>query len=133
MDDRRDAWHVYVELTHRYADGVDRGAGAEVAALFTPDGRWDGTEFRIAVLTGTDSLMRHFSVGGDDQHTVHLVHNHLVDEVSASQVVARSYAHALLPRETGLRHLIIGYEDVLTPVDGEWRFAERVLRRGLSY
>ena len=133
MDDQRYAWYAYVELTHRYADGVDRGAGAEVAALFIPDGRWDGTVFSLAVVTGTEALTRHFSPAGDQPASVHLVHNHLVEEVSASRVVARSYAHAMLPRETGLRHLIVGYEDVLKPVDGEWRFAERVLRRGLSY
>lgn len=133
MGDRREAWYSYVELTHRYADAVDRGAGSEVARLFAADGRWDGTDFGLDLLTGSDALTRHFTGTGDQPMSVHLVHNHLLVDMSAAQVTARSYAHALLPRAERIRHMIVGYHDVLKFDGEEWRFGERVLRRGLSY
>lgn len=133
MDDRRDAWYAYVELAHRYADAVDRSSGSEVAELFNADGRWDGTDFGLAVITGREALIHHFAAGSGHPPSVHLVHNPLIVDVSTPRVTARSYTHSLMQRQDRTRHLIVGYTDVLM-VDGDgWRFAERVLHRVLSY
>lgn len=132
MSDHADVWYAYVDLTHRYAEAVDLGAGSRVAELFVADGRWDGSDFRLDVLVGRDALTRHFAGGGDDAASVHLVHNHLVVEATGSTAVASSYAHVIMPREDRVRHLIVRYDDVVTCND-EWRFVERVLRRVLSY
>lgn len=133
MGDRHDVWRSYVELTHRYADAVDRGAGSDVAGLFVADGRWDGTGFGLAALAGRDALIRHFNGGVDPPMSVHLVHNHVVVDASTSKVTARSFTHALSAREDRIRHLIVRYDDVLVLDGDEWRFAERVLGRVLSY
>lgn len=133
MDDHRDAWYSYVELTHRYAAAVDRGAGSEVAGLFVPDGRWDGTDYGLAVLTGSEALTRHFDGSDEQSVSVHLVHNHLVLDVSPSRMTARSCAQTVLRRDGGTRQLIVSYDDVLALDRGAWRFVERVLGRLLSF
>ena len=64
---------------------------------------------------------------------MHLVHNHLLLDVSASETTARSHSWAVLERGDKIRHVIVGYEDVLTDDGSGWQFAERVLRRVVSY
>jgi 16S rRNA U516 pseudouridylate synthase RsuA-like enzyme len=133
MIDGANAWYTYVELTNRYADAVDRGAGSEVAALFAPLGRWDGTAFGLAVLTGGDALTHHFTQTESELSSVHLVSNHLVVDASEMQIAAQSYGLSITSRKGRIRNVIVRYDDLVVPEGGEWRFTERVLGRSLSY
>lgn len=131
MSDHLDLMLVYIELTHRYADAVDRGDGDAVAALFADAGRWDGRDFGLTVVTGSDALVEQFTTS-EPSGSVHLVTNHLVDR-SSSEPRATSYGYSILPRADRVRHLVVRYEDVLVESDGTWRFAERTLRRAVSF
>lgn len=131
MADRLLLTFVYTDLTHRYADAVDRGDGSAVAALFGSPGTWDGREFRLPVISGHEALAAHFEVS-EPTGSVHLVSNHLVVD-AAGQPRATSYAHVVQPRADGVRQLVVRYDDLMIDDDGEWKFAERVLRRAISF
>ncbi|HWL43694.1 MAG TPA: nuclear transport factor 2 family protein [Ilumatobacter sp.] len=130
--DERDIWYAYVDLTHRYAEAVDLNAGLGVAGLFATAGTWDGTSFRLGVLTGRAAIGRHFAGTAETPPSVHLVHNHRLVAVSDTHTVASSYSHAIQTRPDGIRHLVVRYDDVLTLEDG-WRFQSRTLHRGPSF
>ena len=132
MDDNVRITLAYVELTHWYADSVDRGDGEAVAALFGPVGSWDGREFGLTVATGHDELVEHFSTS-EPTGSVHLVSNHLVVDHSSSWPRATSTGHAIIKRNDRVRQVIVRYEDVLVEHGGAWKFADRTLRRAVSF
>lgn len=125
-------WYAYVELTHRYAEAADEGRGSAVAELFGTDGVWDGSAFGLALLQGHAAIRQHFEVAEREFASAHLVTNHRLVEVAESGVLARSYAHAILPGSAHVRQIVVRYDDTLAH-DGEWRFARRVLGRVASF
>jgi hypothetical protein len=131
-----DHWYAYVELTHRYAFGLDADEGRGVADLFTSDGVWDADHLGYGHLTGRDELEGYFAGSeGRAEAMCHLFSNHRIVESTDDTMRATSYVHGVVVRagKDVVRHDVVLYDDELTKVDGEWRFARRTLRRLLDF
>lgn len=131
-----DDWYAYVDLTHRYAFGLDVEGGEGVAEMFTPDGIWDANDLGYGYLEGHDQLRGYFA--GDEgraEAMAHLFANHQVVEASGDTMRARSYVHGIVVRagKDVVRHDVVVYDDRLVRVEDDWRFARRTLRRQLDF
>lgn len=131
-----DEWYAYVQLTHRYAFGLDVEGGQGVARMFTEDGIWDASHLGYGSFAGHDELDAYFA--GDEGRAEamgHLFGNHEILELTDDTLRARCYVHGIVARagKDVARHDLVLYDDRLTRVDGEWRFARRGLRRVLDF
>jgi len=127
--DQLGVWYAYVDLTRRYATAVDENDGRGIADLFADDGTWNGTDYGLPVVTGSEAIARHFTASAGQSTSLHLVHNHRILDSSESDVAGASYSHVIQFRSDRVRHLIVRYDDLLSFRDG-WRFPTRVLHRG---
>lgn len=129
-------WYIYVEMTHRYAFGLDVDNGRGVAEMFTADGIWDASDLGYGYLEGHSELQGYFEVDeGRPEAMAHIFSNHQVLEATGSSMRARAYVHGIVVRggKDVLRHDLVRYDDQLVRVDGEWKFARRTLKRVLEY
>lgn len=129
-------WYAYVQLTHRYAFGLDVQGGHGVAQMFTEDGVWDASQLGYGTFEGHEQLNGYFA--GDEgraEAMAHLFSNHEVLELTDDTMQARSYVHGVVVRAGNelVRHDVVLYDDELTKAGGEWRFARRGLRRVLDF
>jgi 3-phenylpropionate/cinnamic acid dioxygenase small subunit len=123
-------------LVYRYAELIDRGDLDGVAALFE-HATW-GSGTRTERMRGTEQV-RHMYDGVilyDDgtPHTKHVITNLVIEHEGASvEASARSYFTVLQAHDGVLQPIIAGrYHDRFECVDGQWRFAERIIHPDLQ-
>lgn len=123
IDAHRDA---IVDLTVAYSWAVDTGDGESLAALFTPDGKFQGADG--SVTQGAEDLKK-FAVRVHESRPYHLQHiafNHQFRALSASVVEVRSYVHVYTGSADGPQLLGMGtYLDTVEHTSGGWLFKER--------
>ncbi len=117
------------ELLSRYSHAIDRGAPEEFADLFTADGEWEGPggthRGRAQLIELIEAYRRHPDVASSR----HWVSSTVIDEEDG-KVRATSYSLCAALSEDGqgvIAELIGRYHDELVQVDGEWRFARRLI------
>ena len=123
-------------LVYRYAELLDHGDLDGVAALFA-HATW-GSGTRHERMRGTEQVRRMYDgvilyEDGTPQ-TKHVITNLVVEhEDGATQATARSYFTVLQAHDGVLQPIIAGrYHDRFENVDGEWRFAERIIHPDLQ-
>ena len=114
-----------LDLCAAYNWRTDTGDARGVAALFTPDGAWDGPPGRYE---GTDAIVEfneriHELIRG----AMHFNDNHQF-EGDGDRIRHRCSSALHIPSEGGVQIQLMTYEDTLVQVDGAWRFAERINR-----
>jgi 3-phenylpropionate/cinnamic acid dioxygenase small subunit len=121
-------------LVHRYAELLDQGDLDGTAALFAHAtwrsvGRAQPLEGAEAVRRGYDNVILYDGVPS----TKHVISNLTIDVDDAGTATARSYFTVLQGRpDFPLQPVLAGrYEDRFEKVDGQWRFAERVIHPDL--
>jgi 3-phenylpropionate/cinnamic acid dioxygenase small subunit len=123
-------------LVYRYAELIDQGDLDRVASLFE-HATW-GSGTRTERMRGTEQV-RHMYDGvilyeDGTPHTKHVITNLVIDhEEGATQATARSYFTVLHAHDGVLQPIIAGrYHDRFECVDGQWRFAERIIHPDLQ-
>ncbi len=113
-----------LELAARYNYAVDTGAGEAFADTFTAEGVFDGpaghAAGRAALVAFCGELAVQFPGG------MHFTDNHLFDEIGDG-VHHRCFLSFQVPTDSGTDVMLLGYEDDVVKVDGEWRFQTRVV------
>jgi 3-phenylpropionate/cinnamic acid dioxygenase small subunit len=123
-------------LVYRYAELLDGGDLDGVAALFAHADWRPGT--RDFVARGTDEVRRMYDgvIVYDDgtPRTKHVITNLVIEhEEGSTRATARSYFTVLQAYDGALQPIIAGrYHDRFERVDGEWRFAERIIHPDLQ-
>jgi uncharacterized protein (TIGR02246 family) len=119
------------DLVARYNKAIDTGDADAWAATFTKDGEFHGI---VGDFTGTEELAAFVRAYASEEQFAdfasaqHWVTNMVVDGDSEH---AEMFAHLMMvaPQADGGRIILVGhYEDTLRKVDGQWLFAERVVR-----
>jgi SnoaL-like domain len=120
---------VLGNLLQLYAVYTDRGREAELATLFTPDARWDGTELGFGVGEGPEAIaatvLSHFNPA---KPMMHVPGPPLL--VAVSDDIVRGISWCIATRMSGdrLDPLIwFQYHDEFRRDDGAWRFRSRQL------
>ena len=119
------------ELAARYADGVDRRAFDEVAALFRPDGVLVSPGRRpdeLAEHVGRDAVASALHGVEDTVATLHAITGHVIDgEGDTATGTVSCLAHHVLDTRTGRKSLvwIVRYADRYAFADDRWWFARR--------
>lgn len=118
------------DLVYRYAELLDSGDLDSVAALFE-HATWVSARAKVQ---GTSAVRRMYDgvVLYDDgtPRTKHVITNVVIEHVEGStHASARSYFTVLQAVEgLALQPIIAGrYHDQFEEVEGEWRFAERII------
>jgi ketosteroid isomerase-like protein len=119
-------------LIHEYAERLDSGDLDGVAALFEhatwgSPGRGEPVRGAAQVRRGYDGVILHED---GTPSTKHVISNVAVDAREGAETAsARSYFTVLQARpDLPLQPIITGrYHDRFERVDGEWRFAERMI------
>ena len=128
--------HAIEALVYRYAELLDGGDLDGVAALFAHADWRPGT--RDFVAHGTDEVRRMYDgviiYEDGTPHTKHVITNLVIDhEDGAAEATARSYFTVLQANDGVLQPIIAGrYHDRFEQVDGDWRFAERIIHPDLQ-
>ena len=123
-------------LVYRYADLLDQGDLDGVAALFA-QATW-GSGTRHERMRGTEQVRRMYDgvilYEDGTPHTKHVITNLVIEhEDGATHATARSYFTVLQAHDGVLQPIIAGrYHDRFEHVDGEWRFAERIIHPDLQ-
>lgn len=124
------------ELVYRYAELLDSGDLDGVAALFEHADWGSGT--RTERMHGSAQVRRMYDgvIIYDDgtPHTKHVITNLVIDhDDGTTHAGARSYFTVLQAHNGVLQPVIAGrYHDRFECVDGEWRFAERIIHPDLQ-
>ena len=133
-DDLRD-WHAVLDLSLRYAEGIDRRDWAAFARCFAPEVRVDFSSFSHRPSPDepipVDDWVR--AVRGTIDGfaaTHHLIANHRIafDSATAGRYTAYVQAQHWVDRE---RWYLIGgtYENRVVRLDGEWKLASVTLHQ----
>ena len=123
-------------LLFRYADLLDAGDLDGVAALFE-NADW-GSGTRSERSRGTEQVRRMYDgvilYEDGTPRTKHVITNVVIEhEDGATHATAHSYFTVLQAHDGVLQPTIAGrYYDRFECVDGEWRFAERVIHPDLQ-
>ncbi len=118
------------DLAHRYAWAVDRRAGDDLAALFTPDGAIRGWGENPIDYTGPERLHAMMADLAMFERTMHNVFNQVFEVEPDGAVTGLTYciaSHILPGDEPTVVDMAIWYHDRFARHDGAWRFAERRL------
>jgi uncharacterized protein (TIGR02246 family) len=118
------------ELILTYSDAATRGDWATFATLFAPDAVWEvGTPVN-SLVEGAEAIVHVASTNVDGEDVlVQMPHGSLVRLVDDDHATATTMIHALA-RRAG-EHSVTNYGvyyDELVRIDGEWRFARRLLQ-----
>ena len=128
-----DDWHAIENLIMTYAERVDLGDFAGVAALFEHatyraenGGQIMSQEGAAAVQATFDTMVRRYPDG--TPRTKHVTTNLMV-EVDGDSATSRCYYTVLQQTDVlPLQPIIAGrYHDRFERVDGAWRFADRLI------
>lgn len=118
------------DLAHRYAWAVDRRQGAELAALFTPDGAIRGWGANPIDYTGPERLDAMMADLGMFERTMHNVFNQVFEQDAHGSVTGLTYciaSHLMPGDDPVLVDMAIWYHDTYALQNAEWKFAERRL------
>ena len=111
-----------LDLCSRYNYYVDTGSAEQWADTFTEDGVFDGpaghAEGRDELIAFCRQLAEQFP------GAMHFTDNHLF-ETTGDSVMHRCFLSFQVPTETGTEVTLLGYEDEVAQVAGEWRFRVR--------
>lgn len=111
-----------LDLCARYNYSIDTGASAAWADTFTVDGVFDGpaghAQGRDALVAFCDQLAR------DYPGAMHFTDNHLFEQ-DGELVRHRCFLSFQVPVKDRTDIRLLGYEDEIAKVDGEWRFRVR--------
>jgi 3-phenylpropionate/cinnamic acid dioxygenase small subunit len=124
------------DLVYRYAELLDAGDLDGVAALFS-FATW-GSGTRAERLEGAGQVRRAYDgvilYEDGTPHTKHVITNLVIEHDDGStHASSRSYFTVLQAHEGVLQPIIAGrYEDRFENVDGQWRFAERIIHPDLQ-
>ena len=115
-----------LDLCARYNWFTDTGQAEQVAALFVPEGVFDGVPGRFegtAEIVGFKRNSRQVIAG-----SVHTNDNHLFEDAE-DHVKHRCFCvlHRV-PSDDGLITMFFTYDDEIAKVDGTWKFRLRVVR-----
>ena len=128
-----DDWHAIETLVMTYAERVDLGDFAGVAALFAHatyraehGGEIASQDGAAAVQATFDSMVRRYDDG--TPRTKHVTTN-LIVELDGDAARSRCYYTVFQQTDVlPLQPIIAGrYHDRFARVDGEWRFADRLI------
>src|SRR3954471_13916182 len=120
-------------LVYRYAELLDAGDLDGVAALFE-HATWKSARANV---TGTSAVRRMYDgvilYEDGTPRTKHVITNVVIEhEDGATKASARSYFTVLQQKDGAVQPVIAGrYHDRFEQVDGEWRFAERIIHPDL--
>ena len=132
----RQAHESIAALVYGYADLLDSGDLDGVAALFE-HATW-GSGTRTERMHGSEQVRRMYDgvilYEDGTPHTKHVITNLVIDHAEGStQASARSYFTVLQAADGTLQPIIAGrYHDRFECVDGDWRFAERIIHPDLQ-
>lgn len=112
------------DLAQRFTDAVNRRDGADLAALFMPDGRWDVPG--VPETVGRDAIEACLAaLLGQFPFLVQLLHSGTV-ELAGDRASSRWYLSEHARDATGGGSLFVGYyEDDLVRTGDGWRFSAR--------
>lgn len=112
------------DLTARFTDSVNRGAGTDLGALFTADGEWHVPG--LPPVSGPDAIAAQLdALLGNFVHLVQLTHSGHVD-VLDGQATAVWYLTENAADAAGTGYTFTGvYTDILACTDEGWRFRRR--------
>jgi uncharacterized protein (TIGR02246 family) len=109
-----------------YAQALDAGRTADLAALFTPDGVAEIVG--SSLFEGRDAIREGYEAFAPTAPQLHLVGNTVVTSVSGDTATAVSDLAFLRRGSGGWRVQLTGrYDDTLSRTDGGWLFSRRVL------
>jgi SnoaL-like domain len=116
-------------LAQAYALFTDHGRADELAALFTDDATWDGTELGYGVAHGPEAIaaavLAHYDPG---RPMIHVPGPPLLVAVSESEVRGAGWCLATRSGGDGTGPMIyFHYDDEFRRDSGGWRFARRTL------
>ena len=113
------------ELAVRYCYGVDGAQAQALAELFTADSLVDFGRF--GVFRGRDAIVPfRSSLAGRLRSFAHVMHNHVIDELTPSAATARCYFRVTGLSRKGKQVQVAGYyTDALVKTEGRWRFSSR--------
>jgi len=109
------------ELAARYAWHVARGEGAQVAALFTDDGRFDGSGY---ALDGKAALTKFYVESIRPQMVVPLVQNFIITQIDGDEARGTCKIHS--PWQGAGTGFCGWYEDRYRRGPDGWLFVERM-------
>lgn len=113
------------DLIARFTDAVNRGAPADLAALFTEDGEWHVPGMPVA--TGRDAIEALLgTLIGSFDRLVQLLHSGHVD-LDGDRAVATWYLTELTASTSAEKafHFVGVYADQVVRTAEGWRFAQR--------
>jgi hypothetical protein len=113
------------ELAVRYCYGVDGAQGQALEELFTEDSLLDFGRF--GVFRGRDVIVPFLSsLAGRLRSFAHVMHNHVIDELTPTAATARCYFQVTGLSRQGKQVQVAGYyTDALVKTEGRWRFTSR--------
>jgi uncharacterized protein (TIGR02246 family) len=118
------------ELILTYSDAATRGDWATFATLFAPDAVWEVGAPVSSRVEGAATIVDVASTNVDgEDFLVQMPHGSLVRLIDDDHATATTMIHALA-RRAG-EHSVTNYGvyyDELVRIDGDWRFARRLLQ-----
>ena len=118
IDDRM----AILDLCSRYNYFIDTGCAEQWADTFTANGTFEGPAGRAEGRDGLIALCR--QLFEQFPGAMHFSDNHLFD-VQDEVVLHKCFLSFQVPSETGANVMLLGYDDELVQVDGDWRFRLR--------
>lgn len=111
-----------LDLCARYNYAIDTGASEDWARTFTEDGVFDGpaghAEGHDALIAFCDQLAVEFP------GAMHFTDNHLFEE-DGETMRHRCFLSFQVPKGETVDIWLLGYEDELVRMNGDWRFRSR--------
>ena len=113
------------ERAVRYCYGVDGAHGPALGALLTVDSVVDFGRF--GVFRGRDVIVPFpSSLAGRLRSFAHVLHNHVIDELTPTMATARCAFQVTGLSRQGKPVQVVGYDtDALVKTEGRWRFTSR--------
>ena len=121
------------ELVNCYALHIDLHEISQWVDLFTEDAFFDEREFDTGLHVGHAAIRAYGDLLAETvAHVVHLMSNLVIRNLSASTANGVVFASVDAQMKTGERQRWqVRYEDDYVKTDAGWKFARRILRRGL--
>lgn len=113
-----------LDLCSRYNYYIDTGAAEKWADTFTEDGVFQNPD---GASQGRDALIK-FAADFFKQYpgAMHFTDNHLF-ELDGDMVKHKCFLSFQIPTEGGPTIALVGYDDELVRVNGDWKFRSRTV------
>jgi SnoaL-like domain len=121
------------ELVNRYALHIDLHEIKPWVELFSEDAFFDEREFGTGLHVGHAAIRAYGEMlAATVAHAVHLMSNLVIRNLTATSASGVVFASVEAQMKTGERlRWQVRYEDEFVNTDAGWKFARRILRRGL--